>query len=124
MTTFDFGYGPVPAHKHPNGGGLVADTARVSGNVWVYGNAQVSGNAWVYGDARVYGNAQVYGLMRNDGYCFVYVLCADKKKRVIAGCHYFTMAEAKVHWKATRGTTPLGRETMRILKCLEILDKE
>lgn len=25
--TFDFGFGPVPAHWHPNGGGWVADTA-------------------------------------------------------------------------------------------------
>ena len=31
MITFDFndGNGPVPAHKHPNGGGWVADTAKV-----------------------------------------------------------------------------------------------
>ena len=30
-TTFDFkdGNGPVPAHEHPNGGGWVADTAKV-----------------------------------------------------------------------------------------------
>ena len=29
--TFDFkdGNGPVPAHQHPNGGGWVADTAKV-----------------------------------------------------------------------------------------------
>jgi len=27
MTKFDFGAGPVPAHKHKNGGGWVADTA-------------------------------------------------------------------------------------------------
>jgi hypothetical protein len=75
MTTFDFGdgNGPVPAHKHPNGGGWVADTAtvdetayvggaeaRVYGNAQVSGNAKVSGNAWVFGNAKVYGNAQVY----------------------------------------------------------------
>ena len=31
-TTFDFedGNGPVPAHRHSNGGGWVADTAQVS----------------------------------------------------------------------------------------------
>jgi hypothetical protein len=27
MTAFDFGNGPVPAHRHPNGGGWVADTS-------------------------------------------------------------------------------------------------
>ena len=72
-TTFDFGYGPVPAHQHPNGGGWVADSAavddsayvgpnaRVSGEARVYDNAQVSGNAQVYGNARVSGEARVYG---------------------------------------------------------------
>ena len=64
---------------HPNGGGMVADTAtvdpsayigptaRVSGtaqvseNAHVSGNAQVSGDAWVFGAAQVYGDAQVSG---------------------------------------------------------------
>ena len=75
MTTFDFGdgNGPVPAHKHPNGGGWVADTATVKDTAYVGLNARVSDNAQVYGDARVcdtarvsgdaliYGNARVYG---------------------------------------------------------------
>jgi carbonic anhydrase/acetyltransferase-like protein (isoleucine patch superfamily) len=87
MTKFDFndGNGLVPAHKHSNGGGWVADTAKVDdtayvgpdamvyGNAWVYGyakvfgyakvcdNAEVAGDAKVYGDARVTGNAEVYG---------------------------------------------------------------
>lgn len=54
--TFDFqdGNGPVPAHQHPNGGGWVAETARVDAS------AYVGPNAWVYGDARVYGNARVF----------------------------------------------------------------
>jgi hypothetical protein len=58
MTTFDFndGKGPVPAHQHPNGGGWVADTAKVTDtsyvgpDAWVYGNAEVSGDARVSGD--------------------------------------------------------------------------
>jgi hypothetical protein len=75
----DFGAGPVPAHRHPNGGGWVADTAsvnktayigpeaEVSGEAWVFGKACVSGEARVYGkvevfgDARVFGEAEVYG---------------------------------------------------------------
>ncbi len=65
MTKFDFGNGPVPAHRHknPDGteGGWVADTALVCGNAQVYGDAQVSGNAQVYGNALVRGDAQVYG---------------------------------------------------------------
>ena len=39
MSTFDFGFGPVPAHRHrnPDGseGGWVADTAQVSGSARV-----------------------------------------------------------------------------------------
>jgi hypothetical protein len=47
MTTFDFGngMGPVPAHKHVNGGGWVADTARVGKNVMVGPDAMVYGEA-------------------------------------------------------------------------------
>ena len=64
-TTFDFGNGPVPAHRHtnPDGslGGWVADTATVSPTAWVSGNAKVYGNAWVFGNAKVYGNAEVSG---------------------------------------------------------------
>ena len=102
MTTFDFGFGPVPAHQHPNGRGWVADTAhvddsayigpdarvfgdaRVSGNARVsgdarvfgdarvYGDAWVSGDAWVFGNAQVYGGAQVYGDARVYGDAWVY----------------------------------------------------
>ena len=54
--TCDFGYGPVPAHRHPNGGGWVANTARVDGSAFVGGNAQVFGDAQVSGNARVFGD--------------------------------------------------------------------
>ena len=68
-TVFDFGdgRGSVPAHRHANGGGWVADTAHVSGTAYVsgtahvYDDAHVFGGAQVYGDARVHGDAQVYG---------------------------------------------------------------
>ena len=53
--THDFrdGNGPVPAHRHTNGGGWVANTAHVHNSAYigpdarVYGNARVSGDAWV-----------------------------------------------------------------------------
>lgn len=35
MTTYDFGNGLVPAHKHVNGGGWVADTANVSDTAFI-----------------------------------------------------------------------------------------
>ena len=71
--THDFGYGSVAAHRHANGGGWVANSAKVSDTAYisktaiVYDRAQVFGDALVYGDAlvcdraRVCGNAQVYG---------------------------------------------------------------
>jgi hypothetical protein len=53
MSTFDFGYGPVPAHQHknPDGsvGGWVADTASVSGNVHVGKLARIFGAAVILG---------------------------------------------------------------------------
>jgi hypothetical protein len=59
---------PIPPgyHIHPNGGGLVADTAHVDDsayigvNAQVYGDVHVYGNAYVFGKAHVFGNAHVY----------------------------------------------------------------
>lgn len=53
MQTFDFGFGPVPAHRHKNGGGWVADTATVDSSAYVGFRARVYDNAWVCGDAQV-----------------------------------------------------------------------
>ena len=72
MTTFDFGNGPVPAHKHPNGGGWVADTATVAKTAYVgpdakvFDNARVSGNARVSDTARVYDTAEVGDDVKED----------------------------------------------------------
>jgi len=86
---FDFGLGKVPAHKHPNGDGWVAntamveesafigesalvfDSARVGENAWVYGRAQVFGSARVCENARVFDGAQVSGNARVCGYARV-----------------------------------------------------
>ena len=59
MTTFDFGDGPVAAHRHPNGGGWVADTASVADTAFVGPDARVSGSAHVSGDAMVSGDTVV-----------------------------------------------------------------
>ncbi len=61
-TYFDFedGNGPVPAHQHSNGGGWVADTAKVYETSYVGPDAQVYGDATVSGNARVSSNARVY----------------------------------------------------------------
>ena len=77
---FDFndGNGLVPAHKHANGGGWVADTAEVVDTVYVgsyalvYGNASVSGNVEVFEEARVFGDAKVTGNAKITGYAKVF----------------------------------------------------
>ena len=48
-------------HHHPNGGGLVAETANVENTVHVAPMAIVSGNANLTGNVRVTGFAQVGG---------------------------------------------------------------
>ena len=106
----------------------VSGNARVSGNTWVSGSARVSDNACVSGIARVSGSAIIEDskfpqIKRSDGYDFIAVPCSDGKTRVIAGCRYFTFKEAKKHWEKTRGGTPLGDETMAILKSLKIMLK-
>ena len=122
MKTYDFkdGNGPVAAHKHPNGGGWVADsafvepTAYVGPNALVYGSAEVFGDALVSGDAKVFGSARVLGeaevsgnatvkhgshtrtptsVTRSDGYTFTL-----QDGYIVAGCRDFTLKEAKAHW--------------------------
>jgi hypothetical protein len=56
---FGDGKGPVPAHQHPNGGGWVADTAKVADTSYVGPDARVYGDAQVSGTARVSGDAWV-----------------------------------------------------------------
>lgn len=54
---FDFedGRGPVPAHKHPHGGGWVADTAEVENSVYVGPCARVYGHTHIYNNVRIEG---------------------------------------------------------------------
>lgn len=93
----------VKYHRHPNGGGLVTETAFVAPTAFVgpfalvkdkarvLNNAQildraiieehavVNGEARVYGEARVFGDAQVYGGARVYGSTRVYGLARIKK---------------------------------------------
>ena len=58
---YDFGSGPVPAHKHVNGGGWVADTASVEEGCFIGYDAKVYDHGKVYGHGQVCGHGQVYG---------------------------------------------------------------
>ena len=57
----------VSGHKHPNGGGFVADTAKVADSVYVAENAQVLGYADVSWNARILGHAVVAGTAKVSG---------------------------------------------------------
>lgn len=59
--TWDFkdGAGQVPAHRHPNGGGLVANSAWVDPAAFVARDATVGGFARVYGKVRIEDRAAV-----------------------------------------------------------------
>jgi carbonic anhydrase/acetyltransferase-like protein (isoleucine patch superfamily) len=69
---------PAGWHRHPNGGGLVQNTAWVENSAyigpdaWVFENAQVFSNARVSGTAEVSGHARVYGNARVHGDARVY----------------------------------------------------
>ena len=60
----------------------------------------------------------VIGILRRatraDGYEFFLWHCQEGFF-IKAGCHFFTMAEARQHWTATRAGTPLGDESLDIL---------
>jgi hypothetical protein len=43
--------------------------------------------------------------------------------RIKAGCRNMTISEARAHWQATRGGTPLGDETFAIIDYLEKVAK-
>lgn len=100
-------------------GGWVETEANLSheGISWVLDNARV------YGDARVLDNARLTRLIaavRSDGYPFALLPMADGSVRVSAGCRLFSFEEAREHWTRTRGGTPLGDETMRVLDYLAL----
>ncbi|MBI2071133.1 MAG: hypothetical protein HYT79_11095 [Elusimicrobia bacterium] len=63
ITTFDFGdgQGPIPAHRHPNGDGWVADTASVALDAYLDQNTRVFGAARIRGAANIEGHARISG---------------------------------------------------------------
>ena len=68
--TFDFGdgKGAVSARLHPNGGGWVAESAKVDETVYVsqlsmvYGEAEIRGNVSLVGNVRVFDKAHIHGV--------------------------------------------------------------
>jgi NDP-sugar pyrophosphorylase family protein len=57
----DFGEGEVLSHRHPNGGGIVANTTKVSHDSFVGEDAVVYGNAVVVNRCSIKNRVKVYG---------------------------------------------------------------
>ena len=57
---------------------------------------------------------------RSDGYWF-YAQPTEDGIKIKAGCRYFLMSEARVHWTRIRAGTALGAETMAMLDYAETL---
>ena len=58
------------------------------------------------------------GGQRSDGYRFV-GWTKDGVLQILAGCHSFSITDARAYWDKTRGGTPLGDETFAILNHIE-----
>jgi UDP-3-O-[3-hydroxymyristoyl] glucosamine N-acyltransferase len=56
----------------PNGGGWVADTAKVDEYSFIGPDARVYGTAKIYGVCHIYGNAEIFGNARISGSVHVY----------------------------------------------------
>jgi carbonic anhydrase/acetyltransferase-like protein (isoleucine patch superfamily) len=105
----DFGNGiRVPAHRHPNGGGWVADSATVDGSVYVGPNAGVHQLANVFGDCKIKGHSRVFGWAKLSGNVTVSghasiegaSRCRDNvivsgRSRVLGGCYITDNAKIK-----------------------------
>lgn len=67
VTQYDFGKGIEPAHRHPNGSGIVADTAKISRNVFVGEDCLISGNVVIMGHVIITDGSEVLGSVHING---------------------------------------------------------
>lgn len=56
---YDFGNGLEPAHRHPNGRGIIANTAQVDRSVYVGMDCTVSGNAIIKGEVSIIDSSSI-----------------------------------------------------------------
>ena len=116
--TFDFGCGPVPAHRHVNPGGAiggwVADTARVSGNARVYGNA------WVSGDAEIAGS-HGYVAVGPIGSRQATLTWTRSDNCIATGCFRGTVEEFRKAVKATHGANEHGKAYRAVLRLIKVM---
>ena len=73
----------------------------------------------IYRSIRIGARGLLKTCSRSDGYDFHLWHCEDGNPRVDAGCRWFTLPEAWLHWTETRDATALGEETFDILVMFE-----
>jgi len=61
--------------------------------------------------------------VRTDGYRFLLTRTEPGEWRVKAGCRDFTVEGTKSHWTETRGDTPLGAESLQLIKHMTAIAK-
>ena len=135
MTTFDFGFGPVPAHQHPNGRGWVADTAHVDDSAYIGPDARVFGDARVYGGAWVYGNAQVSGgakLAKSSDYLLIgpigsraaFMTWTRSDNCIATGCFRGTIKEFLAAVRETHGDNEHAQAYRAAVEFIRAMEKQ
>lgn len=113
----------------------VRDDVRIFGNASLKGSVCVRDECLIYGDAYIRGNQKLqynvvikedyhYSVTRTDGYDFMYLPCSDGKMRILAGCRYFTIEEARQHWSDPQYMPERrAKESLNIIDFLYNVDK-
>ena len=70
----------------------------------------------------LHGANLIVGGQRSDGYRFLAYKTANGMM-IRAGCRYFSVKEARKHWRTTRKDTLLGAESLALVDCLVAMAK-
>ena len=135
MTTFDFGFGPVPAHQHPNGRGWVADTAHVDDSAYIGPDARIFSDAWVSGDARVSGGARVFGgakLAKSSDYLLIgpigsraaFMTWTRSDNCIATGCFRGTIKEFLAAVRETHGDNEHAQAYRAAVEFIRAMEKQ
>ena len=122
MSTFDFGFGPVPAHQHTNGGGWVADTARVDDSAYVGPDARVSGNAQVSGNAKI-AKPSDYLLIGPIGSRADFLTWTRSDNCIATGCFRGTVKEFLAAVRETHGDNEYAKAYRAAVKFIRAMEK-
>ena len=122
-TTFDFGSGPVPAHRHPNGGGWVADTARVDDSAYIGPAAQVFGNAQVSGGAKL-AKSSDYLLIGPIGSRAAFMTWTRSDNCIATGCFRGTIKEFLAAVRETHGDNEHAQAYRAAVEFIRAMEKQ